>query len=351
MILVADILPEIQSSNVLGNCSKDDAFRYLTRAVRLLANKAKSWRPLEGYVDLCVRDNCVTLPHDVLTPIAININGQPALAQNEWYGFHMNGLGDTLCGGYQNWQWMSPDVVCFQDTVKPSLLVAVVELPEDSGKSFRVYGYDQNDHWIQTRNACTGEIEDGMLVPMILGWPLPYDQARVDSQINTSQWGDQLRVKTITRVTKPVTKGFVRLVAWDEGRHDGTSLIGYYWPNDTEPRFKRIKLNAPSAGTGYEPVYPSTSCEKSHWVRMLYRRKTEKITSVNDLIPLHSPEAIINMVRSLKLQANNELQSAEMYEQKAVQYITEEQDAQTPTTFNPIQVAPGFGFGDMGQIN
>jgi hypothetical protein len=80
---------------------------------------------------------------------------------------------------------------------------------------------------------------------------------------------------------------------------------------------------------------------------MRYRKETFKITSGEDLIPLASSQAILLMVKALRKQGEDDIQGAEGYEQKAFQYLNEEQSAQTPTVYAPIQVAPGTGYGDV----
>lgn len=346
MIKVADILPNLKSSEYLGSCKDSVAFDYLTRAQEVLAAKSL-WRPLEGYMDICVKDRCITLPRGVKIPMAVNVGGCPALPTNQWFEFHLNGpgscpVGDWSTVNFDGWvgcqnQWVDMGrVVQFQDIVQPSKLVAVVDAPEDGdgSKSLWVYGYDQHDRWIQSRELCPNSIEskivDGMPVPMIYGWPVPYQPNQIKAHT-----AEPILVKRITRVTKPVTAGFVTLVAWDPGRAEGSSTIGQYWPQDTEPTYTRIKLS-------------NNLCDgKTSWVRMRYRKETFKITSGEDLIPLQSTQAILLMVKALRKHGEDDLATAEGYEQKAVQYLQEEQSASTPTVYTPVQVCPGVGYGDI----
>jgi hypothetical protein len=354
MIKVADLLPNLKSSEYLGSCKDETAFDYLTRAQAVLAAKSL-WRPLEGYMDICVSDRCVTLPRGVKTPLAINIDGQPTLPTDRWFEFHLNGPGSyggdwetSNSGGWVGCQGQWVDLgrtVQFQDILQPSKLVAVVDVPEDGtgSQSLWVYGYDQDDRWIQTRDLCNPEvIRDGMPVPMVYGYPLPYQplqlKAPTPAQLLSPTLegsAEKILVKRITRVTKPVTKGFVSLVAWDPGRPNGTSMIGQYWPQDTEPAYTRIRLASHLCPPG------------NTWVRMRYRKETFKITSGEDLIPLMSPQAILLMVKALRKQGEDDIVGAEAYEQKAVQYLMEEQSAGSPPVYAPIQVAPGVGYGDV----
>jgi hypothetical protein len=63
------------------------------------------------------------------------------------------------------------------------------------------------------------------------------------------------------------------------------------------------------------------------------------ILSRYDLIPLHSAQAVIMMLRALKAyDSPNGLAEAEGFEATAVRWLTEEQYTRSPAVAHPIQV-------------
>lgn len=62
MIFVSEIWDEAEE--IFGHCNERKLLRWITDSVQLLANKGEV-DPLVGYVDMCVDNNCVTLPREV----------------------------------------------------------------------------------------------------------------------------------------------------------------------------------------------------------------------------------------------------------------------------------------------
>ena len=88
MIIVSEILSQI--GRVLGNCDQSYVFDILTDAIVLLSNKPTKtgvlWDSLLCYVDLpIVNGYYICLPPQILKPIKININRQPAFTRNQFY--------------------------------------------------------------------------------------------------------------------------------------------------------------------------------------------------------------------------------------------------------------------------
>lgn len=103
------------------------------------------------------------------------------------------------------------------------------------------------------------------------------------------------KVKRITRVSKPVTNSFIKLVALDPGQRQGGTLLGLFRPYTTDPSFRRITVS----GGGTETL-SSSSNGCNTWVRMRARRKTFKVSQMSDFIPLHSVTAIKMMAQAIK---------------------------------------------------
>lgn len=135
----------------------------------------------------------------------------------------------------------------------------------------------------------------------------------VPSDVGTGdQFFDQLlaaiQVQKIERVQKGVSQGFIELYAWDTGRVTSLTIIGRYYPDEIDPRYRRILI-------GHD-------CQ---WVRMRYRRKNYDFTTTSDWIPLRSKEAILMMVRAMELYRSEFSDKAESYEKKALQFLQEDQ--------------------------
>lgn len=277
MIIVGDVENSIKS--VLGTCSDEQFFDRINEAQEELANLG-NWDPLTLYLDICTQDCEITLPDDIEVPLAINVGGRPADFRNKWFEFHLNGPGSECCAGACTFAWQDRgDFPTFRDPIKPSTISTTPEVAETE-TSIRVYGYDENDRWIMELDS-NGVMQDGFSVPIIFGF---------GSGMATSQL-----VKRITRIAKPVTNGFLQINAIDPGSSSGGTLLGIIRPNITNPSFRRIKVS----GTGTELLSGSSStC--STWVRMRARKKTFKVTSMDDSIPLNSVTALKMMVMAIK---------------------------------------------------
>lgn len=305
MIVVSDILKDVRV--ILGACDETLAFERITDATEILAAKAP-WDPTLGNIDICVKDGCITLPPEVEVPLAVNIGGRPAVFRNKWFEFHLNGPGSECSQGV-DWAWEDKSLTpIVNDPTQPVAVVAFIENAADEGLEIRVYGYDAQDRWIMTPD-CDGVLEDGFLVPTVYGYPLPNPDAPL--------------VKRITRVRKDVSQGFVRLSTWDEGRTDG-GLLGLYRPSDTEPSYYRIRIKS--------------SCT---WVRIKFKKKSPKITSIYDVIPLASKWAILLMLKALKKFEEDRLDEGVKYESQALRLLDEKESASEGPETVTFQVMPG----------
>lgn len=277
MLIVSDIADEIR--RVLGQCDDSELFARLNEAVDELSAEG-NWNPAIGTMDICTYGCDITLPDDVEVPLAINVGGRPADFRNKWFEFHLNGPGSQCCQSSCNYSWTDKgEFPTFRDPVKSSLIAAYPAMAEDLGASIRVYGYDSMNKWIMEED-CNGVLQDGFDVPILYG--------------PGSGTPGAMRVKRITRIAKPVTNGFVRLVALDPGVASGSTLLGLFRPSTTNPSFRRISVS----GAGCQTLCDCTSTRT--WVRMKYSRRNIKITSLTDPIFLSSVTAIKQMVQAIK---------------------------------------------------
>lgn len=321
MILVKDIHEEIQ--RVIGSCDDETYFARLTEAQELLANLS-NWDPLVGSMDICTCERVVVLPDDVEMPLAINIGGRPADFRNKWFEFHLNGPGSDCCAMGCGWNWADTGEHPTYRTIKnSSTLYAYSDLDEGLSTSIRVFGYDKCDKWIMTED-CDGKLVDGFEVPVLfgLGAGIPVPQ----------------QVKRITRILKPITRGFVKLVALESGSNHST-LLGYYRPSEQTPNYRRIVLN----GAYNICRWLDTCAPQMSWVRMKFRKKTYKINSMDDLIYLNSVTAIKMAVQAIKKYENDLIDEYTKYKKEAKIALMEEQKTRSgPNTIKIQMQRAGF---------
>lgn len=300
MLFVRDIWDE--AKKIFGHCKEPKLFEWISDAVELLANKGEV-DPLVGFVDLCVNGQCVTLPREVETPLAVNIGGHPALGHDQLFSFHLNGPGDFNRTCEYSWFDVG-NFPTYRDLACPAKLIAFLDNQDDEGVELWVFGFDDQNRPLRTE--VNGVVRDGLLVPTVFGYALP------DSNAQT--------VSRITGVVKGRSVGNVRLSSFDNSTSTGT-LLGVYEPDETVPQYRRLRL--------------ARACS---WVRIHYRKRTARVYSVNDRILLHSRMALILALRALKFYDDADLANGNAYEANATRLLTEKESTLTGPVGNPLQV-------------
>lgn len=302
-MLVKDIWE--QARKVAGHCSTPILLKFITDSVQLLADKGETDLLIEN-VDLCVIGNCVTCPRQVETVLAVNICGHPTYSRDALFSYHNNGPGDGCSCG---WTWADQgNHYTYRDLPCPSKLIAFLESADDSGKLLRVFGFDDQNRPLRTLVA--GVWEDGLRVPMIFGYALPASTDPV--------------VSRITGIIKDVTVSNVRLSSFSNAANvtGGTgTLLGIFEPDETEPRYRRIKLG---------------HC--GGWVRMVYRRRSYELRSLEDRIFLTSRLALIMAMRANQFYNDGDIANGNAFEANATRIITERENSLTGPARMPIQV-------------
>jgi len=327
-VIVLDIFDDF--AKMLGNVGENVIFDAITTSLEALCNKGH-YDGLTGYADILTDGfRYCTLPRFVDEPVTISINGRPAFMRNKWSEFHLNGPGSderntSWSGGWQQ-QWgtgggrwghvRSWDSVGQVVTIKPigvvSQLIAVPDNILDDGKTYRIYGYDENGKWIMSGG------EDG--------YDVVVDHTKLVPNINSDQ-----KIAKIERITRQATVGFVRLMAFDAQQQTTSVLLGYHYPDETEPNYFRIKL----------------PCD-AHWIRLRYRKRTYKVTSVWQPLHLHSRLAITTMGLAIKMlfDPKSDPQAVEAMEQKATKYLDDDQKARNPGETFQIQFDENAGWNN-----
>lgn len=267
--------------SIFGPIGQQKIFDMMTEAIEGLAN-VSDWDPLIGYADILAANNVqpyFTLPRDVDAVLALNLNGRPGPFRSKWFEFNMDGLGEaefykqgtlTPIQNFANRDWKGYDdageVVTAFDIIggTSGYLLAWPFSNADVNATIQVYGLDNN------LNPLGGAPNVGITVPC--------------NQNYSSALAGPL-VSRIDRVTKQVTQGFIGLILTD-GTQD-IQTLATYWPDDVEPRYRRIKLQL-------GPMQ-----QQPQRIRIRYRKRWLKITSLTDVIPLKSRSALTMWARYL----------------------------------------------------
>lgn len=326
---LGEVIQLAKSPDVLGISDRDAIISYIHRAIERAAWKA-NFNPYLGTMDICA-DACgwVTLPSEVGTILACNVNNFPALYRNSWFEYHINGPGSwkgRMSGGvigpalqytWDDREW-SP---VFQDLNGWSYLSAIVEDQTDGNGTLQlqVMG-DTMDQGYNEKTVITipttGPSQPGIFIPLLWG------SAATDPQATM--------LKRVTRVIKPPTRGYVKLIAWPGVQQAQGRTIGYYAPQETNPMYRRIRVNSSCAA-----------------VRIKYRRSEIKFVYDTDIIPLPSRDALINLLKSVRKSDKDDPAGAQAYTQMAVEILLERQLIEDgPATFK-FQIEPDVGIGTI----
>ena len=305
-IIVADLYDA--ACDIFGPIGQQKVFDRMTEAVELLANYS-NWDPLIGYVDIQTWDSFyVTLPQYVDQVLAINVNKSRGIFRNQWHEFHLNGLGqdndnvdvvgsNRPCGGWEE----IGEMPCAFPLLSPSYLVAAPVSPVDNGTSVRVYGIDQNDLPIYSKDGNLGAI-------------ITCEQGSFDIS------DQQLPFKRIDRILIGAPQSFLQLFATDGTQY--LQSLGTFWPNISEPRFRIIKIG-----------------QQAVTVRLRYKKRLVKITSLTDPIHMRSRSAMLNAMRSIQT-AISDPNSAQFLLEAAKDLLNKEWRATHPQEQMGIQVDP-----------
>ncbi len=298
IITAGEALSEVKK--VTAICDDTEAYNLLNEVIQELSNTGL-WSPQVGYMDICTDESEITLPDDVEVPLAVNVGGRPAEFRNKWFEFHLNGPGSDCNEQCCNWGWTDKGMFpTFRSIKQPSTLVAYPQQVEAAGTQIRVYGYqvdaNGNQQWVMTPDN-NGVLQDGCPIDVIYGTP-------VNSTITFAR---------ITRVSKPITNGFVQLQANDPGSTTGITLLGLYRPGETEPSYRRIKVsgagcNRLNMGSGCTQNNCNPCCATSPtttWVRMRFMMVAQRVSQASDPIFLNSMTAIKQMAMAVRKYQND----------------------------------------------
>jgi len=326
---LGEMIAAAGNQDVLGISDRDSIISYLLRAIDLIQWKA-NWDPYLGEMDVC-SDPCgvVTLPSEVGVVLAVNVGGFPAYFRNSWFQYHINGPGSHPAGAVGSilgptvgfiWDDRGESPV-FQDLKEYSYLAAIVEDATDGNGSLtlQVMGEtvdpNYNEKMVITVPG-SGPSTPGVYIPLLNGYA------------STDFAATQFR--RVTRVIKPVTRGYVKLLGFPGRQAAQGVTIGYYAPNETDPSYRRIRVNA--------------VCK---WVRLKYRRSEIKFVYDTDIIPLPSREVLIELLKAIRMRDANDIDGSDKYVNSALGIMLDRQLIEEgPANFH-LQVDPAYGIGTI----
>lgn len=318
IVPLGKVIEACKSDALLGTGDRTTVIDFIERASELARYKS-NYNPDLATIDIC-SDHCgiVTLPSHVGTVLQVNVGGRPTIFRNDWFEWHVNGPGN-LCGGACGFSTDIGWSPVFQDLTEWSVVAAICEdaIDGDGSKTLTVEGeiMDENGNpKVALTIPVSGPSSMGVKVTLVNTW------AATDAAVTY--------FRKITRVTKPVTRGYVKLIAFPMRQFALSVNIGYYGPNETNPTYRRIKIGA--------------TCK---WCRIRYRRAQVPLVNDEDIVPLGSYQATLDLIKSIRLSDANNVDLSEAYLAKAVRLLNEVNNSENGSTYSPLQVEPGFGIG------
>lgn len=318
IVTLGKIIQLSKNPGVLGVQDRQTIIDYIGQALELAVYKA-DFNPSIGDLD-SVTDDCGwwTAPSFVESILACNVNGNPSFPLDSWFEFSLggpgsvggaggfagssSGIGSAALGGWgqvgSTWQdrlW-SPT---YQGVDTWSCLACVTENPADGncGKFLIVEGEVQGPpgmgfEYATSQDPVTGLFVSGVKVPLL------YGLATTDSGVTL--------FRNITRVTKPITQGFVKLMAFQPKQGASVRTVGHFAPNETNPRYRRIRVNSQRA-----------------WVRIRYRLKAFNLLQDHDVLQISSTTAMLQLIKAVWLRECNRWEEADKAISNAVTTMME----------------------------
>ena len=196
-----------------GVCSDERAFKAINQARRLLWNK-RAWTSQEEYVQICCVNDCFTLPNRYEQIKLAWIGDNAVSLADEWF----NATNAFALRDDQSCHRLITEVggkhVLFRDyTTHFYRLGVMLESAEDIGVTLTFEVQDQYD---------------------------TYHTIKVTGVNPPTLAQSDLLIKGVRSVSKPATKGRVRIYAYDTAL-EAKTLISVYQPNDVNPSFRRFK--------------------------------------------------------------------------------------------------------------
>ena len=316
LLTFAEAQGSLALAAVSGVCSNSDQFRsYLNQATRKLMTRGNFFGTVEKMC-VCV-NNCIVWPRYVGTVLAVNSCGGELPSKNQWYSFLSKSSGNGYDGfSFLNGNWHGNAAITDGD-LSPVFnnvphgtaryIRAYPDQRNDVGTAITIYGLDEYGQEIKTKQP------DGSFS---LGFPI----------INEIPFGTTpFRVRTITRVSKPVTQTTIRLYQYDDVANM-TYPCAEYAAHETEPAYRTSRLS----------YVASNVCPK--YVEALVKLEFIPVVSPTDLVLISNLDALQLMIQSLRLKESGDPEISKGYERDAISELNLELRNRFPNSKIPTKV-------------
>ena len=274
-MLVRDIIEDV--GDTIGQCPSAVLYRRLNMAINMLANMGGGlWEGLIANMDIMVSpgSQIVTLPRDVLTPIAINLDETTSFPRDRWFRYRLS-YSDGLDQD-RDIAWTDAGISpTFQELSNNSSITVISSNSSDDGNTIRITGFGTDNNLIEellTLNSTTPPVT-----------------------VNT--------FSKIDKISKDKTTGQVELEQQTTG-----DTLAIYSGNETNPEYRQVRVNA------------------NNFISLSYRRKTMDVSDIDDFIPLKNQLAVLQAVRSVNFRFKNMLDEAQKAQQDAFTLLADEQN-------------------------
>lgn len=198
-----------------GVCSQERAIKAINQARRLLWNK-REWNSTAEYVEICCADCCFTLPNRYDQIKLAWINGNSVSLADEFFNaVEGNKLLTSSSSCHRLISEIGGKHAIYQDYhAAPYQIAVMAENAVDVGATLAFEAQD---------NYST------------------YHTVKVTTVDPPKRGVSTERFKSIRSVSKPKTKGRVRVYAYNPDSNSSL-LIAIYQPNDINPSFRRFRI-------------------------------------------------------------------------------------------------------------
>lgn len=298
----------------------------INEAQERLINKGK-WAGLKVRYAFCAYNNCITLPREIESILALAIDSNPRRVNNQWYEFMESGTGISEDGsGFRDANDMG-SVVTFKDICGSKYIAVYSDAVEDVEARILIKGYNSSGNRVMTYDNQT--LIDGEYISLYNARP----------NISVNQFAQ------IDSVVKPITKASVRLY-----QHNGASsqsCIAIYDPSEEFPIYRRYRINGLATPTS-DGVNTTLS---PHTVTVLGKRRFIPVVNDNDELLISNIAALKNMVQAIEHEEAGTFTFSKVYEQNAIDALNDElKEWQGGSRAQPNVILRGFGVGDIHTI-
>jgi len=290
-------------ARVAAYCPTSAEFISLINQAQRKLLRRGDWSGTVVPIYVCVSNGCVVWPGYVQEVRRINMCNRTIPVRNMWYEFLDRG---PSCQ-WRGWLGMESKLAdqgrtsVFQDIQGDGRTVrAYARCQADLGKTVTVFGLDNNNQILQTKN------QDG-------SWSLGVVLTLQTPFASTSTF-----VRSIDYILKDPTSCPVDLYAYNAT----TNLLedlAHYEPSETRPSYSKTRLmaSAPSCGTGTF-IPPQGCCGAVRSVVALVKLRFIEAQNPTDLLIIDNEDALQMMVQSLKAREKNDVALARALENEAV---------------------------------